>query len=158
MKMTKRRQFLSLLGIGLGGAGFTLTKANAHHTDTHFEEKAGHRLVYQCNKADHDYIDHVLFSCGEMLRKYGDDIELVVSAFGPGLNLLAKRPKRAISPLQQQRVKSLAEYGVRLQACGNTMISMNWTEKDIIDEAVIVPIGVDGIMQLQESGFSYISL
>ena len=158
MKMTKRRQFLSLLGIGLGGAGLTLTKANAHHTDTHFEDKSGHRLVYQCNKADHDYIDHVLFSCGEMLRKYGDDIELVLAAFGPGLNLLAKRPKRAITPLQQQRVKSLAEYGVRLQACGNTMISMNWTEKDIIDEAVIVPIGVDGIMQLQEQGFSYISL
>lgn len=158
MKMTKRRQFLSLLGIGLGGAGLTLTKANAHHTDTHFEDKSGHRLVYQCNKADHDYIDHVLFSCGEMLRKYGDDIELVLAAFGPGLNLLAKRPKRAITPLQQQRVKSLAEYGVRLQACGNTMISMKWTEKDIIDEAVIVPIGVDGIMQLQESGFSYISL
>ncbi len=158
MKMTKRRQFLSLLGIGLGGAGLTLTKANAHHTDTHFEDKSSHRLVYQCNKADHDYIDHVLFSCGEMLRKYEDDIELVVAAFGPGLNLLAKRPKRPISPLQKQRVLSLAAYGVRFQACGNTMLSMHWTEKDIIDEAVIVPIGVDGIMQLQEQGFSYISL
>ncbi|MBE9560980.1 MAG: DsrE family protein [Proteobacteria bacterium] len=158
MKMTKRRQFLSLLGIGLGGAGLTLTKANAHHTDTHFEDKAAHRLVYQCNKADHDYIEHLLFSCGEMLRKYGDDIELVVAAFGPGLNLLAKRPKRSISPLHQQRVKSLSAYGVRFQACGNTMISMKWTEIDLIEEAVQVPIGVDGIMQLQESGFSYISL
>jgi len=158
MKMTKRRQFLSLLGIGLGGASLTLNKAHAHHTDTHFEDKSGHRLVYQCNKADHDYIDHVLFSCGEMLRKYGDDIELVVAAFGPGLNLLAKRPKRSISTLQKQRVKSLAEYGVRFQACGNTMLSMHWTEIDLIEEAELVPIGVDGIMQLQEQGFSYISL
>ena len=161
MKMTKRRQFLSLLGmggIGLGSTALPLNKAHANHTDTHFEEKSAHRLVYQCNKADHDYIDHVLFSCGEMLRKYDDEIELVIAAFGPGLNLLARRPKRAISPLQQQRVKSLSEYGVRLQACGNTMASMNWIEKDIIDEAVIVPIGVDGIMQLQEQGFSYISL
>ena len=160
-KTTKRRQFLSLFGLAgasLGVMGLTTNKSQAHHTDTHFEDKAVHRLVYQCNKADHDYIDHVLFSCGEMLRKYGDDIELVVAAFGPGLNLLVKRPKRAISPLQQQRVKSLAEYGVRLQACRNTMTSMHWTEKDIIDEAVIVPIGVDGIMQLQEQGFSYISL
>ena len=161
MKKTKRRQFLSLLGmggIGLGSTALPLNKAHAHHTETHFEDKSAHRLVYQCNKADHDYIDHVLFSCGEMLRKYEDEIELVIAAFGPGLNLLAKRPKRAISQLQQQRVKSLSEYGVRLQACGNTMVSMNWTEKDIIDEAVIVPIGVDGIMQLQEQGFSYISL
>ncbi len=158
MKMTKRRQFLSLLGIGLGGAGLTLNKAQAHHTETHFENTSAHNLVYQCNKADPDYIEHVLFSCGEMLRKYGDDIQLVIAAFGPGLNLLAERPRRAISPMHRQRVKSLSEYGVRLQACGNTMKSMQWTEKDIIDEAVIVPIGVDGIMQLQEQGFSYISL
>lgn len=161
MKLTKRRQFLSILGISglsLGSAGVTTKTAHAHHTETHFDDKASHRLVYQCNKADHDYIDHVLFSCGEMLRKYGDEIELVVAAFGPGLNLLAKRPKRAISPLQKKRVTSLSEYGVRFQACGNTMKSMNWQEKDIVDEAVIVPIGVDGIMQLQEQGFSYISL
>ena len=158
MKMTKRRQFLSLLGLGLGGAGLTLNKAYAHHTETHFEDESTHKLVYQCNKADPDYIDHVLFSCGEMLRKYGDDINLVIAAFGPGLNLLAKRPKRAISPAHRQSVASLSEYGVRLQACGNTMKSMRWTEKDIIDEAVIVPIGVDGIMQLQEQGFTYISI
>jgi len=158
MKMTKRRQFLSLLGVSLGGVGILSKKASAHHTDTHFEDKAAHKLVYQCNKADPDYIEHVLFSCGEMLRKYGDDIELVISAFGPGLNLLAVHPKRMILPTHQQSVKSLAEYGVRLQACGNTMKGLQWTKKDIIDEAVIVPIGVDGIMQLQEQGFSYISI
>lgn len=156
MKMTKRRQFLSLLG--LSGLGLTMSKANAHHTETHFEDKATHQLVYQCNKADHDYIDHVLFSCGEMLRHYGDDIEIVIAALGPGLNLLAHHPKRAISPLQQQRVRSLADYGVRFQACGNTMKSMRWEEKDLLDVAEIVPIGVEGIMLLQEKGFSYISL
>jgi len=158
MKMTKRRQFLSLLGVSLGGAGLISNKAQAHHTETHFEDKSAHKLVYQCNKADPDYIEHVLFSCGEMLRKYGDDIELVIAAFGPGLNLLAKQPNRQISLVHKRRVKSLFEYGVRLQACGNTMKSLQWTETDIIDQAVIVPIGVDGIMQLQEQGFSYISL
>lgn len=156
MKLTKRRQFLSMLG--LAGFGLGVGKAHAHHTDTHFEERSKHQLVYQCNKAEHEYIDQILFSCGEMLRKYGDDIELVIAAFGPGLNLLAKQPKRTIYPLQQERVKSLADYGVRLQACGNTMMSMKWTEKDIIEVAEIVPIGVDGIMKLQEQGFSYISI
>lgn len=161
MKKTKRRQFLSLLGLGsisLAGAGINSSKAHAHHTETHFEDRAQHRLVYQCNRADHDYIEHILFSCGEMLRKYGDDIELVVAAFGPGLNLLGRRPKRSISPVHQQRVSSLADYGVRFQACGNTMKSMNWLEKDLLDQAQIVPIGVDGIMQLQEQGFSYINM
>ena len=156
MKFTKRRQFLSLLG--LSGLGLALPKAHATHTDTHFDEKSAHKLVYQCNKAEPDYIDHVLFSCGAMLRKYGDDIEIVVAAFGPGLNLLAKQPRRAISRLHQQRVTSLAEYGVRFQACGNTMKSMQWLDDDIIDQAEIVEIGIDGIMQLQEKGFSYISM
>ncbi len=158
MKMTKRRQFLSMLGIGLGSAGLTLKQAQAHHTETHFEDTTTHKLVYQCNKADTDYLESVLFSCGEMLRKYGDDIHLVIAAFGPGLNLLAKQPNRPISLIHRQRVRSLAEYGVELQACGNTMKSLQWTEKDIIDEAVIIKVGVEGIMLLQEQGFSYISL
>ena len=164
MKLTKRRQFLSMLGLGgiTLGAGVAASvapkAAQAHHTDTHFDNDTTHKLVYQCNKADHDYIEHILFSCGEMLRKYGDDIELVIAAYGPGLNLLAKRPKRSISAEHQQRAKSLFEYGVRLQACGNTMKSMRWEDKDIFDEAVIVPIGVDGIMLLQEKGFSYIAM
>jgi len=157
MKINKRRQFLSLLGlVGLGLGGVS-SKAQAHHTETHFEDKAKHQLVYQLNKADHDYIDHVLFSSGEMLRKYGDDIEIVVTVLGPGLHLLAHHPKRAISKEQQQRVRSLASYGVRFQACGNTMKSLEWSEKDLFDLAEIVPIGVEAIMMLQEQGFSYIS-
>ena len=160
MKMTKRRQFLAMLGLGSVGLGMTTLpakKAQAHHVETHFDESSLHRLVYQCNKAEHDYLDHVLFSCGEMLRKYGDDIELVVTVLGPGLNLLAHHPRRAISREQQQRVRSLAQYGVRFQACGNTMKAMNWTEKDLLEEAEVVTIGVDSIMRLQEQGFSYFS-
>ncbi len=156
MKITKRRHFLSMLG--LLGAGLTVNRAQASHTDTHFEDKAAHQLVYQCNKADNEYLEHLLFSCSEMLRKYGDDIELVISAFGPGLNLLVERPARPISRLHQQRVNSLADYGVKFLACGNTMKSMNWQQDDLLDIAVVVPIGIDSIMQLQEQGFSYISL
>ncbi len=71
-----RRRFLSILG--LSGFAFSAKSAEAHHTDTHFEDKAKHRIVYQCNKADDEYYGHVLFSAGEMLRKYGDDIEVAV--------------------------------------------------------------------------------
>jgi len=160
MKSTKRRQFLSLIGLGgIGLSGAILpSKAHAHHAETHFDDESAHKLVYQCNRADSDYIEHILFSCGEMLRKYGDDIELVVAAFGPGINLLGKQPIRDISKVHQQRVRSLSEYGVQFQACGNTMKSLHWSEKDLLNEAVIVPIGVDGIMKLQEQGFSYINM
>jgi intracellular sulfur oxidation DsrE/DsrF family protein len=150
-----RRYFISAMG--LFGAGVIAKRANAHHTETHFENESSHKLVYQCNKADPEYIDHVLFSCGEMLRKYGDDIELVIAVFGQGLHLLAKRPGRNISKLQQDRVTSLASYGVSFHACGNTMKALNWTEKDLLSIARVVPIGVDDLMLLQENNFKYVS-
>ncbi len=158
MKTAKRRQFLSMLGFGGVSLGAISLPAKAHHTETHFEDKSAHKLVYQLNKADYDYIEGILFSCGEMLRKYGDDIELVITTIGPGLHLLGKRPERTISKRHQQKVASLMQYGVRFQACGNTMESLHWVEEDIIDEAQIVPIGIDAMMLLQEQGFSYISM
>jgi intracellular sulfur oxidation DsrE/DsrF family protein len=150
-----RRRLLQLAA--LFGAGAVTAQARAHHTETHFEDESTHKVVYQCNKADVEYIDHILFSVGEMLRLYGDDIELIVAAFGPGLHLLGIRPGGGIKPMQQTRVKSLAEYGVAFHACGNTMKSLNWTEADLLDFAKVVPVGVDDLMQLQERGFSYIS-
>ena len=142
---------------GLFGAGMAANAVQAHHTETHFEDSSAHKLVYQCNSADPEYLDHILFSCGEMLRKYGDDIELVVAAFGPGLHLLGKRPGRGVSHIQQQRAGSLSDYGVAFHACGNTMKSLGWTEEDLLDFARVVPIGVDDIMLLQEKGFAYLS-
>jgi intracellular sulfur oxidation DsrE/DsrF family protein len=157
--MSEHNKFRRLLlqGAGLFGAGLVASKAQAHHTDMHFDDKAKHQLVYQCNKADPDYIGHVLFSCGEMLRKYGDDIELVVTAFGPGLHLLGKRPGRPIPKIHQERASSLASYGVAFHACGNTMDSLKWTKDDVLDFAEVVQIGAVDIMELQEKGFSYLS-
>ncbi len=156
-----RRRFFqrSLLGLlGLGGTGLLAGRtARAHHTDTHFEDSSRHKAVYQLNKADREYIEHVLFSCGELLRKYGDDVELVIVCFGPGLQLLGKKPTRPIDPVHQQRVKSLMDYGVRVIACGNTMKALNWSENDLLYYSTIEEIGADVLMRLQEQGFSYIS-
>lgn len=131
--------------------------ADAHHTETHFDDESKYKIVYQCNKADSDYLSHILFSVGELIRKHGDDVEIVVACFGPGIHLLGKQPRRPILPVLQQRVTSLSEYGVRFHACKNTMDSLGWTENDIFDFARIVPIGVEDIMLLQMDGFSYFS-
>ncbi len=150
-----QNSFLGLLG--LSGGWLASKPAQAHHTETHFEDSSTHRVVYQLNKADHDYIEHVLFSCGELLRKYGDDVELVIVCFGPGLQLLGKKPSRPIDPQHQTRVKSLMDYGVKVIACGNTMKALNWTESDLLYYSKIEEIGADVLMRLQEQGFSYIS-
>ncbi len=151
-----RRHFLSLLGVA--GAGLTIKTAQAHHTPTHFEDRSAHQVVYQCNKADNEYYGHILFSAGELVRKYGDDVEVIVAAFGPGIQLLGENPTRPVKKINQQRVKSLADYGVSFHACGNTMKSLGWKKIDLLDVAKVVPIGVDDIMRLQEKGFSYIAM
>ncbi len=150
-----RRSLLSM--VGLSGMGLFVKGAQAQHTDTHMGDASAHKLVYQCNKADDEYIGHIMFSVGEMIRKYGDDIEIVVTAFGPGIQLLGKHPTRPIAKIQQQRVQSLSMYGVSFHACGNTMKSLGWTEKDLVDSATVVQIGAVDLMLLQEQGYSYIS-
>ena len=150
-----RRHFLQSL-CGLGGLA-VFSQTYAHHTETHFEDKSAHQIVYQCNKADKDYLEHILFSVGELIRKYGDDVEIVVACFGKGIHLVGKNPGRPIPPELQERASSLAAYGVAFHACGNTMKGLKWTEKDLLPFAKVVPIGVEDIMLLQEKGFSYFS-
>jgi intracellular sulfur oxidation DsrE/DsrF family protein len=156
-KLFNRTRRVALRSIGLLGGLVAARQVQASHTESHFDDTAEHRIVYQCNKADPEYLRHVLFSAGELIRKYGDDVEVVVGVFGPGLHLIAKHPQRAIPPELQQRAASLADYGVAFHACGNTMKSLGWTEKNLLPFAKVVPIGVDDIMQLQEQGYAYMS-
>lgn len=134
-----------------------LTDVQAHHTDSHFEDKSDHQIIYQCNKSDPTYLGSILFSVGELIRKHGDNVEIVVACFGPGINLLNKSEVSPIPLELRQRASSLADYGVAFHACKNTMDSLNWTESDLVDYAKVVPIGVEDIMLLQEKGFSYFS-
>ena len=136
---------------------FWSVNAKAHHTETHFEDASTYQIVYQCNRADNDYLSHILFSVGELIRKYGDDVEVVVACFGPGLHLLGRTPGRPIAPELQERANSLSAYGVRFHACGNTMESLGWEKKDLMEYVKVVPIGVEDIMLLQKQGFAYMA-
>ena len=116
-----------------------------------------HKVVYQFNKAEEEYQNAVLFSVGAMLRKYNDNIHIVVVGIGPGIHILAKKPKRAVSETIKQRVSSLSQYGVEFHACGNTMKGLGWTEEDILPLAKVVEVGAADLMELQEQGYAYLS-
>jgi intracellular sulfur oxidation DsrE/DsrF family protein len=143
--------------LGAAGGLFAVNEARAHHTDTHFDDKSEHQIVYQCNKADDDYLSSVLFSVGEMIRKYGDNVEVVVACFGQGIHLLGDPPARPVAKELQERASSLNAYGVAFHACENTIDSLGWTKDNLVEYAKVVPVGVDDIMLLQERGFSYFS-
>jgi len=156
-KLFNRTRRVALKSLGLLGGLVVARQVQAHHTESHFDDASKHRIIYQCNKADPEYLQSVLFSAGELLRKYGDDVEIVIGVMGPELHLIGKHPQRPIPHDLQQRAGSLAAYGVAFHACGNTMKALQWTEKDLLPFAKVVPIGADDIMLLQEQGFAYIS-
>jgi len=162
--MTTRRKLLT----GLAGilAGALVSKhANAEEASTDSiddlrfpGDPTEHNVIYQLNKSSQKYHDGVIFSVGEMLRKYTDNITIVVTAFGEGIHVLAKVPGRPVSKKNMQSIKSLADYGVKFHACGNTLDSLGWDKDDLYDFVEIVQVGAADLLEHQEKGFAYISL
>lgn len=159
--MNLRRRLLATLPL-LGGAAAAGTHPGTASAATKAERFPGdppeHKLVYQLNHADADYIEHILNSVGAMIGKYGDNVALVVVVFGPGIHLLARTPKRPIPAVLRERVRSQSrDYGVRFIACGNTMKTVGWTAQDMVDFAQIEEVGAAALMELQEQGYAYIA-
>jgi len=161
--MISRRKLLTGLA-GLVAGAFTARQVVAEQVDDSSAElrfpgdPTDHNVVYQLNKSSEKYHDAVLFSAGEMLRKYNDNVTIVITAFGPGIHVLAKKPTRAVSDKNKQKVKSLADYGVKFHACGNTLDSLGWTKDDLYDFVEIIQVGAADLLELQEQGYGYISL
>lgn len=119
---------------------------------------APHKIVYQLNQADEAYHEAIFNSISALLKKYVDDVSIAVVVWGPGIHLLAKNPKRPVSELHRQRVRSMAEaYGVEFIACGNTMHTVGWTDADMLDFAKVEEVGAAAVMELQEKGYKYLA-
>lgn len=117
-----------------------------------------HKVVYQVNHADAEYLEHILNSISALLTQYVDDVAIAVVAFGPGIHLLATQPTRPVSAEHRQRIRGMAQnYGVELVACGNTLKGLSWDRSRIISEARIEQVGAAALMGYQEKGYAYIS-
>lgn len=155
-----RRRILGglLAGGGLAMASNTVKASDDDGESLRFPgDPAEHKIVYQFNKGDEDFHKSVLFSVGAMLRKWGDNIEIVVVGIGPGIHILARNPGRPVSEETRQRVSSLSQYGVEFHACGNTMKALDWGEDDLLPFVKVVEVGASDLMELQEQGYAYIS-
>lgn len=116
-----------------------------------------HKAVYMWNHSDEEYHTHILNSIQAMIKQYGDNVSIAVVAIGPGLHVLAKHPKRKVDKLVYERVGGFAkDYGVRWIACGNTMDTIGWKDKDMRPFAEHAPVGAAALMELQEEGYKLI--
>ncbi len=161
---TRRRwlRWLPLLGAAAAAGPGAAHAAQAAAPATRPERMPGdppeHRLVYQLNQADPEHIEHILNSVGAMIGKYDDNVAIAVVAFGPGIHLLGKVPRRPVPEALRERARSQArDYGVRFIACGNTMKTLDWTAADIEPYAKVEQVGAAVLMELQEQGWAYIA-
>lgn len=120
-------------------------------------EAPENHVVYQLNHPEADYHDHIVFSVGAMLRQYGDNIKIAVVAFGSGIHVLLKQPRRPVNKTIREKIVSLSQYGVDFYACGNTLTSLKLGEKDVLPFAKVVEVGASTLMELQKQGYAYLS-
>ena len=81
-----------------------------------------------------------------------DKVKVEIVAFGQGLNMLK------FDSVVGNRLKTAADNGVAIRACGVTMKKMKLTNADLYPEAGIkvVPAGVIEIMRKQQAGWFHI--
>ena len=157
----RRRWLGRLLALGAGTAAATSSARAASPLSMKPPQPgddAPHKIVYQLNHHEPEYQEAILNSISALLKKYVDDVAIVVVVWGPGIHLLAKQPQRPVPELHQQRVRSMAEaYGVRFIACGNTMHTVGWTATHMVDFAQIEEVGAAAVMELQQRGYAYLA-
>ena len=114
-----------------------------------------HRIVSPLHPADAESVEHILNPVGAMIAKYNDIVAVAALAFGPGLHLLARQPRRPIPAEPRQRAQSRArDDGVKTIACGNTLKIAGWTAADRVTFAKIEDVGAAARMQMQAPGWA----
>lgn len=149
-----RRRLLG--GLALAGGLFSLARNSRADA---FSGSSANKVVYQLNKADPAYIKDILHSIAVVLRTYPDDVDVVVSCFGPGIWVLVKEQhnRHQFDAYVREMISSQAMYGVEFHACEQTMATAKLTKDDLIQEAMMVPSGAVDLIKLQKKNYAYIA-
>jgi intracellular sulfur oxidation DsrE/DsrF family protein len=120
-----------------------------------------HRVSIQVDQNDPAVMNLALNNASNIMETFkekGEEVEIEVVTYGPGLNML----REDTSPVKD-RLKQIAELSfpskIRFSACNVTKRGMEKREGHaipIVAEASLVPSGAVRLMELQESGWSYL--
>ncbi len=134
------------------GVGATVAAADSSAAAPAFEP--AHKVVIQVSSGDPKVQRLAINNAVNLQKAYGiDNVRIELVAYGPGLSILTPKGGEA------QRVKSLAEQNIRFSACRNTMAHIERkTGKTprLVEGVKVVRAGVARIIELQESGYSYV--
>ena len=118
-----------------------------------------HRLILQVNTNDAAAMNLTLNNATNVAQHYkelGEEVKIEVVTFGPGLHMLRDDTSPVKARIEQM---ALSTPEVSFKACGNTKEKMHQAEhKDIpiVSQAQVVKSGVVRVMELQETGWTYV--
>lgn len=94
----------------------------------------------------------VLHNVQNLLDDLGaDEVEAAVLANGEGVKAFLQKPN-----VHRDQIRRLAERGVQLLACENSLRFLGLSEDDLLDPVHVVPAGVSELVKKQAKGWAYI--
>jgi len=113
-----------------------------------------YRALFHLDEAASCKVESILRSVGHLLEELGPQgLEIELVAHGDGITAL----RRTANPFAHT-LRQLAERGVRLAACHNTMQRLGLSPDDLLDVAQVVPSGVGELVRRQAEGWAYVRL
>ena len=108
------------------------------------------KWVIKLYVSDEKTVNAILGTIYNVLKEYpAEALKVAVVAYGPGLRVL----KKDYDQHTLSRISSLMDYEVEFIACRNTMESMHWSEKDLIDDLLYVQAGIADVIERQADGY-----
>ncbi len=120
--------------------------------------EAAHRIAVHVDQNDPAVMNLALNNVQNVRNHYkqkGETVDIEIVTYGPGLEMFM-----ASSPVKD-RISTMAMEAdnVKFSACANTMAAVEkktGSKPELVVEAEIVPSGVVRLIELQESGYSYL--
>ena len=120
-----------------------------------------HRVAIQVDQNDPAVMNLALNNATNIMETYkskGEEVEIELVAYGPGLNMFRDDTSPVKDRLKQISALSFPSR-IKFSACNITKQGMEKHEGHpiaIVPEASLVPSGAIRLMELQESGWSYL--
>jgi len=111
-----------------------------------------HKIVFELNSPAPSGWDQLFANIENVQKAFSaDGVQIEAVFFGKGLTMLLKTNSE-----YAERLKKIADQGVVVAACQNTMRRMKLTGDDIFPFSTQVDSGVAELVRKQEAGFVYI--
>lgn len=108
------------------------------------------RVIMKLSKSEVKHVNRVLGTIYNILKEYpAESLKVIVAVYGDGMRVL----KKDYDKNTLDRIKSLMEYDVEFVGCKNTMETLHWTTKDMIDDIEYVQAGIVEVIEKQAQGF-----